>query len=222
MYLGHIKMWNDGAIKKLNPGMQLPALPVAPVYRADSSGTSNIFTTYLASVDLQFSTIVGAGSSVNWVKGVGAKGNDGVAGAIRNTRGGFGYVEYAYASENHMATPMLQNRSGKFVTPTMASFAAASAVADWAHAANMAASMINTSGPANWPIVSATYIEFPKNPSDPARAANVLKFFDWSFKNGADAAAQLHYIMLPPSVQAQVRKAWAQIKVDGRPLYTGS
>ena len=122
IYLGHVRMWNDPRIRALNPGVNLPAVAIAPVYRADSSGTSSIFTTYLSSVDLQFQTAVGAGSSVSWRAGIGAPGNAGVAGAIRNTRGAIGYVEYAYAFENHMPTPKLQNRSGQWVSPSVPAF----------------------------------------------------------------------------------------------------
>ncbi|HVZ99556.1 MAG TPA: phosphate ABC transporter substrate-binding protein PstS [Caulobacterales bacterium] len=221
MYLGRVRMWNDPRIAALNPGVSLPALPIAPVYRADSSGTTSIFTTYLGSVNLAFNTTVGAGSSVSWRAGIGAPGNAGVAGAIRNTRGAIGYVEYAYAVENNMPTPQLQNRNGQFVRPTTAAFAAAAATADWAHAPNMAASMINTAGAANWPIVSATYILLPKNPTDAGRSLKVMQFFDWAFKNGQPAADQLHYIMLPDAVRNQVRQRWCQVQAGGHAVWSG-
>ena len=221
IYLGRIRMWNDRRIAALNAGVTLPAVAIAPVYRADSSGTTSIFTTYLASVSLPFQTTIGAGSSVSWRAGIGAPGNAGVAGAIRNTRGGIGYVEYAYAFENHMATPQLQNRSGAWVSPSTAAFAAAAATANWASAPNMAASMINTAGAANWPIVSATYILLPKNPTDPERALKVMRFFDWAFRSGGGAADQLHYIMLPEAVRTQVRQRWAQVQAGGHAVWTG-
>ncbi|MGE3303080.1 MAG: phosphate ABC transporter substrate-binding protein PstS [Hyphomonadaceae bacterium] len=222
MYLGSIKMWNDAKIKALNPGVNLPAVPIAPAYRADSSGTTNMVTTYLASVDLKFSTTIGAGNSVAWKTGIGAPGNAGVAGAVRNTRGGIGYVEYAYATENGMQTPILQNRSGAFVKPSQAAFAASAATADWAKAPNMAASMINTAGAANWPIVSASYILLPLNPSDAERSRNVMKFIDWAWKNGAPAADQLHYIMVPAAVQNQARAKWKTVKANGQAVWSGS
>lgn len=221
IYLGRIRMWNDGRIAAINPGVSLPAVAIAPVYRADSSGTSDIFTTYLSAVSLSFNTITGHGSSVSFRAGIGAPGNAGVAGAIQNTRGGIGYVEYAYATENSMQTPMLQNRSGQFVRPTPAAFAASAAQAPWATAVNMAPSMINTLGAANWPIVSATYILVPKAPADGARAARVLRFFDWAFNNGQAAADQLHYIMLPAEIRQQVRARWAQVQAGGHPVYSG-
>lgn len=220
IYLGRIRMWNDRRIAAINPGMSLPAIAVAPAYRADSSGTTNIFTTYLASVNLPFQSTIGAGNSVSWRAGIGAPGNAGVAGAVRNTRGGIGYVEYAYATENNMQTPHLQNRSGQWVRPSAQGFAAAAAGANWANAPNLAVSMINTAGAANWPIVGPTYILIPKNPSDPERARRVLAFFDWAFRNGQGAADQLHFIMLPNSVRATVRQRWAQVQSGGRPVYT--
>lgn len=221
IYLGRIRMWNDRRIAALNAGVPLPAVAIAPVYRADSSGTSNIFTTYLSAVNLAFNTTVGAGSSVSWRAGIGAPGNAGVAGAIRNTRGAIGYVEYAYAFENHMQTPQLQNRSGQFVRPSTAAFAAAAAQAPWANAPNMAASMINTAGAANWPIVSASYILVPKNPADAGRALKVFQFFDWAFRNGQPAVDSLHYIALPAAVQSQVRQRWCQVRSGNAAVWTG-
>lgn len=219
IYQGRIRMWNANEIKALNPGVNLPAVAIAPAYRADSSGTTNIFTSYLAAVSLPFQTNIGTANSVPWKTGVGAPGNAGVAAAVQNTKGGIGYVEYAYATENKMQTPQLENRAKKFVKPTEAGFAAAAAQANWAGAANFAASMINMGGDTTWPIVSSTYILVPKNPSDPERAAAVLKFFDWAFKSGKPAADQLHYITLPQSVQDAVRKKWATISANGTPVW---
>lgn len=221
IYLGKIRMWNDKAITALNPGVTLPALAVAPVYRSDSSGTTNIFTSYLASVSLPFNTQMPPGNSVAWRTGIGAPGNAGVAGGIRNTRGGIGYVEYAYAVENSMQTPQLQNRSGQFVKPSAAAFAAAAATVNWASAPNMQVSMNNTAGAANWPIVGPTYILLPKNPTDGAASLRAMKFFDWAFKNGKPAADQLRYVMLPANVQDMVRQRWCQVKAAGKSVWTG-
>ncbi len=221
IYLGKIRMWNDKAIAAINPGLALPALAIAPVYRSDSSGTTNIFTGYVASVNLVFNTSIGAGNSVSWRSGVGAPGNAGVAGGIRNTRGGIGYVEFAYAVENKMQTPMLLNRSGQYVKPSIEAFAAAASTANWTTAPNMAVSMNNTTGATNWPIVGPTYILLPKNPSDGASALRVMKFFDWAFKNGKPAADQLKYVMLPAAVQDQVRKRWCDVKEGGKSVWTG-
>ncbi|MFT3729212.1 MAG: phosphate ABC transporter substrate-binding protein PstS [Terricaulis sp.] len=221
IYLGRVRMWNDPRIRALNAGVNLPALAIAPVYRADSSGTSSIFTTYLSSVNLAFNTTIGAGSSVSWRAGIGAPGNAGVAGAVVNTRGAIGYVEYAYAAENHMAVVQLQNRSGAWVRPSVAAFAAAAAQAPWANAPNQAASMINTAGAANWPIVSATYIVVPTNPNDAGRALKVFQFFDWAWKNGGGTVDALHYIPLPAAVQNQARARWCQVRSGGRPVWSG-
>ena len=221
IYLGRIRLWNDAKIKALNPGVALPAIAIAPAYRADSSGTTNIFTSYIASVSLPFQTTIGAGNSVAWRAGIGAPGNAGVAGAVKNTRGAIGYVEFAYATENHMQTPKLQNRSGAFVSPSTAAFAAAAATANWTNAPNMAVSMTNTAGAANWPIVGPSYILLPKNPGDADRSRAVMKFFDWAFKSGQPAADQLHYVMLPEAVRAQVRQRWAQVRAGGQPVWTG-
>ena len=223
IYLGRIRMWNDRRIAALNSGVTLPALAIAPVYRADSSGTTNIFTTYLASVNLPFQTTVGAGNSVSWRTGIGAPGNAGVAGGSPATReGGIGYVEYAYATENSMQTPQLQNRSGQWVRPSSQAFAASAATANWANAPNMAVSMINMAGAANWPIVSADLHPGPEEPVGPrARAPACCKFFDWAFRNGQPAADQLHYIMLPESVQDQVRQRWSQVQANGQAVYSG-
>jgi len=221
IYLGRVRMWNDPRIRALNPGLNLPAMAIAPVYRADSSGTSSIFTTYLSSVNLAFSTTIGAGSSVSWRAGIGAPGNAGVAGAIVNTRGAIGYVEYAYAAENNMQVVSLQNRSGAWVRPSAAAFAAAAAQAPWANAPNQAASMINTAGATSWPIVSATYIEIPTNPADPSRSLKVLQFFNWAWGNGQSAVDALHYISLPAQVQNQARARWCQIRSNGQAVWPG-
>jgi phosphate transport system substrate-binding protein len=221
IYLGRIRMWNDRRIAAINPGVNLPAIAIAPAYRADSSGTTSIFTAYLAAVSLSFNTTVGAGTSVSWRAGIGAPGNAGVAGAVTNTRGAIGYVEYAYATENNMQTPQIQNRGGQFVRPSAAAFAAAASTVNWANAPNMAVSMINAAGATSWPITGATYILIPKNPADGATAARVLRFFDWAFNNGQAAADQLHYIMLPAAVRAQVRQRWAQVQAGGRAVYSG-
>lgn len=222
IYQGKIRMWNDKQIAALNPGVKLPVAAVAPAYRADASGTTNIFTSYLSSVSPTFKANIGAANSVPWKTGVGAPQNAGVAASVKNTRGGIGYVEYAYANENKMQTPMLQNKSGKFVAPSEAAFSASAATANWKDAPNMAVSMLDTAGEANWPIVSATYILMPKNPADPARATRVLKFFDWAFRNGKPAADALHYMMLPDVAQTQVRQSWTQIKGGAKAIWPAS
>ena len=208
IYSGDIAKWNDPKITALNPGVKLPNLAIASVHRADGSGTTYVWTSYLSHVSPDWKSKVGASTSVNWPAGAGAKGNDGVAGTVNNTRGGIGYVEYAYAMENKLVTTQLENHDGKFVTPTMAAFEDAAQHADWPHAQNYAVDLINQPGPEAWPIVSATFIELPKDPKDPARSANVQKFFDWAYKNGNAAAEALAYVPLPDSVKDSVRQAW--------------
>lgn len=219
MYLGKVRMWNDPRIRALNPSVKFPAVAVAAAYRADSSGTTNIFTSYLSVVSPEFKERVGAGNAVAWKAGIGGPGNAGVAATVKNIRGGIGYVEYAFAIENHMQTPVLQNRSGAWVKPATPAFVAAADAADWAKAVNMAPSMLNTAGAANWPIVGCTYVILPKNPPSAAATLRVMKFFDWAFKNGRPAADQLHYITLPAFVQDQVRAAWKQVTVGNQPVW---
>ncbi|WP_395646178.1 phosphate ABC transporter substrate-binding protein PstS [Terricaulis sp.] len=221
IYLGRIRMWNDRRIAAINPGVSLPAIAIAPAYRSDGSGTTSIFTNYLSAVSLPFQTTTGAGTSVSWRAGIGAPGNAGVAGAVRNTRGGMGYVEYAYATENNMQTPQIQNRAGQWIRPSAQAFAAAASGVNWANAPNMAVSMINAGGAQSWPITGATYIYLPLNPTDSTRSLKVMQFFDWAFRNGQPAADQLHYIMLPEAVRNQVRQRWCQVQSGGRPVWTG-
>lgn len=220
MYAGAITHWNDPRIAQLNPGVTLPNTVVAPVYRADSSGTSFVFTSFLSEQNPAWKDKVGAGQSVKWPAGNGARGNDGVAATVKNTRGGLGYVENAYATQNNLVTTQLRNKDGKFITPSLAAFTAAAQSGDWTGAANFAVNLIDQPGADSWPIVSATFLLVPKDPKDPARTANVLKWVDWDYRNGSDIAKQLEYIALPQAVQDRVRAAWRDsITVDGKPVY---
>ena len=219
IYVGRVRLWNDPKIAAINPGLKLPQIPISPAYRADSSGTTSIFTKYLSSVSPIFKERTGAGNSVAWRTGLGAPGNAGVAAAVKNIKGGIGYVEFAYAAENGMQALMLANKDGKFVSPSVPAFLAAASHADWANAKNMAASMQNMPGETSWPIVSSTYILLPRDPKDPARTQRVLRFFDWSYQNGAATADRLHYIMLPPDVQDLARQQWTTLNAGGKPLW---
>jgi phosphate transport system substrate-binding protein len=213
IFAGDVTRWNDAKIAAENPGVKLPNIKISTIHRADGSGTSFVFTSYLSAVSPEWKSKVGANTSVNWPVGEGSKGNDGVAGSVRATRGGIGYVEYAYASANHLSAVMLKNKAGKYVAPTMASFSAAAASADWTGAANYAVSLVNQPGDGSWPIASATFILLPKDAKDPARSAAVIKFFDWAYTNGDEIARKLDYIPLPDAVKASVRAAWkAQVK----------
>ena len=211
IYLGTIKSWNDPAIKKINPGLRLPSLPIAPVYRADGSGTTFVFTSYLSKVSPDFKSGVGAATAVQWPAGTGAKGTAGVAGAVKNTEGGLGYVESAYATLNHLTTVQLKSHDGKFLMPTLESFAAAAAGADWAGARNFAVDLNDQPGAHAWPIVSATFVLLPLNPSDAAKSQAVIKFFGWAMKNGDATARTLQYVPLPAAVKAKVEASWSQL-----------
>jgi len=221
IYLGKITKWNDPELEKLNPGVKLPSTAIAPVYRADGSGTTYVFTSYLSAVDPDWKAQVGAATSVKWAAGNGAKGNDGVAALVRQVKGGIGYVEYAYASKNGLTTTELRNHDGKFVAPTAASFDAGAANGDWKGAKNFAVNLIDQPGAESWPILSPTFIELPKDPKDPAHSLAVMKFFDWAYSHGAEQAKKLDYIPLPESVENAVRASWkADIKgPDGAPVW---
>ena len=219
IYLGKVAKWNDPKIATLNEGVTLPSLAIAPVYRADGSGTTFVWASYLSAASAEWKGKVGVGTSVRFPAGTGSKGNEGVAGTVRNTRGAIGYVENAYATQNKLVSTQLRNKAGSFVSPSTESFVAAAQNADWS-TPNFAANLIDQPGATSWPIVSPTFILLPKDPKDPARTAAVLKFFDWAFANGGKLAQDLEYIPLPDTVQAAVRDVWkAEIKgPDGRSL----
>jgi phosphate transport system substrate-binding protein len=208
IYLGTISKWNDPKIAALNAGLKLPNLAIAPVYRADGSGTTFVYTDYLSIVSADWKSKVGSSTSVKWPAGTGARGSDGVAGTVRNIRGAIGYVESSYATQNNLATAQLRNQAGKFVSPTMASFKAAVASADWTKVQNFAIDLNEQPGDQSWPIESATFVLLPTDPKEPAQSRAVIKFFDWSFTNGDQIAEQLLYVPLPESVKAAVRQAW--------------
>lgn len=219
IYLGQITKWNDPKIVELNRELTLPNVAIAPVYRADGSGTTFVWVSYLSAVSQEFQGKVGVGTSVRWPAGTGARGNEGVAGTVRNVRGAIGYVEHAYAHSNNLVTTQLRNKAGNFVTPTTEAFQAAAANADWS-APNFAANLIDTHGATSWPIVTPTFILLPRNPSDATRAQNVMRFFDWAYRNGDAIATGLDYIPLPESVENAIRAAWtAQVQVDGKPVW---
>jgi phosphate transport system substrate-binding protein len=214
IYLGTVTKWNDPQIAAINPGVTLPDMAIAPVYRADGSGTTYVFTGYLAKVSPDFKSKVGVDKAVSWPAGTGAKGNPGVAGAVKNTEGGIGYVESAYAASTHLTTVQLQTHDGSFVKPTPQAFAAAAAAADWTGASNFAVDMNNLPGANSWPIETTTFVLLPTNPSDAARGAEVVKFFDWALQNGDAAARGLQYIPLPDKVKEAVRAAWKSAGVQ--------
>lgn len=209
IYMGKITKWNDPKLVEMNHDLNLPSVAIAPVYRADGSGTTFVFTDYLSTLDPAWKAAVGSSTSVKWPAGNGAKGSDGVAATVKQVKGGIGYVESAYATQNKLAASMLRNKAGQFVTPDMDSFAAAAANADWSKVQNFAINLNDQPGAKSWPIESATFVLLPTDPKDPAASAAVRKFFDWSFAHGNDIATGLLYIPLPASVQNAIRAAWS-------------
>lgn len=220
IFLGEIKRWNDPALAKLNPGLMLPAKEITVVHRADGSGTSFVFTNYLSKVSAKWKNRPGFGTSVEWPVGLGGKGNEGVASYVKQVDGAIGYVEYAYALQNKMATATLKNKSGAFVAPTDESFSAAAEGADWAKADHFGVVLTDQSGEKSWPITGASFILIYKDQSDPDKARALLQFFDWCFRNGADQARKLGYVPLPEKVFLDVEKAWkSKITSGGKPVW---
>jgi phosphate transport system substrate-binding protein len=210
IYLGNVKKWNDPAIAALNPGVALPDAPIAPVRRADGSGTSFIFTNYLSKVNAEWKSKVGEGTAVNWPTGAGGKGNEGVSAFVQRLPNSIGYVEYAYAKQNKMAHVQLKNAAGNFVNPDDANFKAAAASADWAKSFYQI--LTEQPGKDAWPLTGATFILMHKTQDKAEQGASSLKFFEWAYNNGDKAAADLEYVPLPNNVKDLVRKQWANIK----------
>jgi phosphate transport system substrate-binding protein len=220
IFMGDIKMWDDAAIKALNPTAKLTAQPIVVVRRSDGSGTTFIFTDYLSKVSADWKAKIGASTSVEWPVGIGAKGNEGVANNVTQTKGSIGYVEYAYAKQNKMTSVKMMNKEGKTVSPNAEAFQAAAANASWEKSDNYYVILTNQSGAASWPIAGATFILMHKAPQDVANSTEALKFFDWAYTKGDKAALDLDYVPMPDSVVAQIKKTWeTQIQADGKPIY---
>jgi phosphate transport system substrate-binding protein len=220
IYRGVIKRWDDPLLAKTNAGMKMPALPITVVHRSDGSGTTFLFTSYLAMKAPHWASDVGASDSVQWPTGLGGKGNDGVAAFVKQTPGAIGYVEYAYAKQNNLTYALLQNKAGKFVSPTAENFAAAAAGAKWTAAPGFYLLLLDQPGANSWPITGATFILMHTKQANAATAKQVLSFFDWAYKNGDGAAQQLDYVPLPASVKTLVHGAWTK-KIagpDGKPV----
>jgi len=210
IYLGKITKWSDAAIKALNPGVNLPDADIAPVRRADGSGTSFIFTNYLSKVNPEWKAKVGEGTAVNWPTGAGGKGNEGVAAFVGRLPNSIGYVEYAYVKQNKMTYAKLENAAGNAVSPDDSAFKAAAAGADWSKSFYQI--LTNQPGKESWPITGATFILVHKAQDKPAQAATTLKFFEWAYKEGDKTAADLDYVPMPDSVKAAIYKSWGDIK----------
>jgi phosphate transport system substrate-binding protein len=212
IFLGKITKWNDPAIKALNGSLALPDAAIAPVRRADGSGTSFAFTNYLSQVNPEWKSKVGEGTAVNWPTGAGGKGNEGVAAFVGRLPNSIGYVEYAYVKQNKMTYAQLQNSAGTFVTPDDSAFKAAAAGADWAKSFYQI--LNNKPGKDAWPITTATFILMHNVQDKPEKAAATLKFFSWVYKDGDKTAEDLDYVPMPAAVKAIIEKSWANIK-DG-------
>jgi phosphate transport system substrate-binding protein len=214
IFMGKISRWDDPAIKALNPGVNLPGKAISVVHRADASGTSFVFTTYLSRVSRDWAGSVGAATAVDWPVGIGAKGNEGVAGNVAQTSGSIGYVEFAYAKQNHLKHTRMTNKDGKTVVPSADTFKAAAAGADWAGAANNGfyIILVDQPGATAWPITATTYILVYKQPQDVNATKEVLKFFQWSYKNGGAAALSLDYVPLPDVAVNAIQASWKQIQ----------
>lgn len=208
IYLGKITNWRAPEITALNPGLKLPADDIAVVHRADGSGTTFLWTDYLSKVHPDFKTKVGVGTAVKWPAGMGGKGNEGVAANVQRIRGAIGYVEYAYATRNKIAHAQLQNQDGQFVQPGDESFKAAAASAAWETTPGMGVILTNQPGSGSWPVTGASFILMHKQQAKSGTGREVLKFFDWAYKNGGAMATELEYVAMPPAVVQQVQQVW--------------
>ena len=214
IFMGTVKTWDDAAIKKLNPAAKLPSSAIAVVHRSDGSGTTFNFTDYLAKASADWKSKVGSATAVEWPVGIGAKGNEGVANNVANTKGAIGYVEYAYAKQNKLTFTKMINKDGKTVAPVSTTFQAAAANADWAKSPGFYQILTDQPGPDSWPITAATFILMQKKSADAASAKEALKFFDWAFTKGGPAAEELDYIPMPANVVNLIKKEWTTITDD--------
>jgi phosphate transport system substrate-binding protein len=215
VFMGNITKWNDAKLQALNPSKKLPDMNITVVHRADGSGTTFNWTDYLTVISPEWEKRVGRGAAVKWpaTSSVGGKGNEGVAANVNRIKGSIGYVEYAYVKKNNMNYMLLQNKAGNFVSPDDTTFAAAAAGADWFSVPGMGLSIVNQGGKDTWPVTTASFIIMYKDPVDKKASAEVIKFFDWAFKNGKKLSEELDYVHLPPVLQDQIRsKVWSQIK----------
>jgi phosphate transport system substrate-binding protein len=224
IFLGEIKSWDDPAIAKLNPGVKLPKQAIAIVHRSDGSGTTYNFAYYLAEVSPDWKSKVGVNTALQWPVGIGAKGNEGVANNVAQTKGSIGYVEYAYAKQNKLTHTKMVNKDGKVVAPTSEAFQAAAANANWKSQPGYGVILANQPGAASWPMTAATWILVYKQPQDPAATAEALKFFAWSYKNGGKMAEELDYVPMPANVVKDIEATWAaEIKdTGGKPIFTAT
>jgi len=221
IYMGKVAKWSDPAIKALNPGVKLPDDAISVVHRSDGSGTTFLWTNYLSKTSADWKTGVGEGTSVKWATGVGGKGNEGVASYVQRINGAIGYVEYAYAKQNKLSYGQVKNKDGQYVAPDDDTFKAAAAGADWAKTPGMGVILTDQAGAKSWPITGASFILMHKSQEKAEMGREVLKFFDYAFKNGAAMAAELDYVPMPDAVVKLIQAEWkGKIKdASGKGLY---
>jgi len=219
IFLGAITSWDDPAIKALNPSLTLPSDPIVVAHRSDGSGTTFNFTDYLSKESDDWKSKVGSDTAVEWPVGIGAKGSEGVANTVKQTAGAIGYDEYAYAAQNNLSYAKMINAAGKTVSPSLDSFNAAASNADFANAKNFNLVITNQPGDASWPIAASTWVLIHTVPDDGAAAGEALKFFDWAYKSGKDAAKGLDYVAIPDSVVALIEKSWSAVQSGGKPVF---
>lgn len=213
IYMGKITKWNAAEIAAINPGVKLPAEEITVVHRSDGSGTTFLWTDYLSKVSAEFKAAVGSSTAVKWPVGLGGKGNEGVAANVQRIKNSIGYVEYAYVKKNKMTYTLLKNADGQFAEPDDENFKAAAAGADWNKAPGMYLVLTNQPGKLTWPITGASFILMHKSQAEAEKGKEVLKFFDWAFKNGGAMATELEYVSLPAPVVKLIEDGWkAKIK----------
>jgi phosphate transport system substrate-binding protein len=218
IYLGKVTMWNDKAIAAANPGVALPGAPILPVHRSDGSGTTNIFTTYLSVVNRSWKELVGANTSVSWPVGIGGKGNEGVAGLVRQTSGGIGYIELAYAKQNQLSYARVRNAAGKFIEPSLASTTAAAQGAAAALAKDVRTPIANSPAPDAYPIAGMTFLLVYRDQNDAAKARTMADFIRWANGEGQEVNETLDYARLPEQVVRVNQATLMLLRVGGRPV----
>jgi len=220
IFLGKIRKWDDHLIARDNPGLSLPAREITVVHRADGSGTTWIFTNYLDKISREWHEKVGTGKAVRWPVGIGAKGNEGVSAYVQRVKGSIGYVEFAYAVQNKLSYALLENKAGNYVAPTLESFQAAAANADWRHAPGFYLVLTDQPGEKSWPITGASFILIHREQADLRKAKAMLKYFSWCYRHGGDTARKLGYVPLPANVVSLIEEAWRrQIRCHGAPVW---
>lgn len=219
IYLGKITNWSDKRIAAANPGASLPVAPILAVHRSDGSGTTNIFTSYLAAVSVEWREVVGANTSVSWPSGVGGKGNEGVAGLVRQTPGALGYVELAYAKQNGLTVTLVRNKSGRFINPSLASTTAAVSGAAQALAKDVRTPIVNAPGPDAYPICGLTFLLVYQDSKDPVRAKALADFISWAMRDGQGMVEALDYARLPEAVIKVNEATLRTLKANGKPVF---